>query len=71
MNYLEYLSPREASKLLGVSTHLLQKWRSLGVAIPYIKLGQSTSSAIRYKKSDILEYLNDNKIQTFKGGNNV
>lgn len=63
----EYLSPKEASKFLGISTHLLQKWRSLGVGIPYIKLGQSTSSVIRYQKSDLLEYLNDNKIKTFKG----
>ncbi len=64
MNSYEFLSPREASKLLGVSTHLLQKWRSLGVGISYIKLGQSKSSAIRYKKSDLLQYLDDNKIQT-------
>ncbi len=60
----EYLSPKEASEFLGVSTHLLQKWRSNGVGIPYIKLGQSTSSVIRYQKSDLLEYLNDNKIKT-------
>ncbi len=64
MNAPEYLSPKEASEFLGVSTHLLQKWRSNGVGIPYIKLGQSTSSVIRYQKSDLLEYLNDNKIKT-------
>ncbi|WP_415406791.1 helix-turn-helix domain-containing protein [Sulfurovum sp. CS9] len=64
MNSHEYLSPKEASKLLGVSTHLLQKWRSLKVGIPYTKLGQSKSSVIRYLKSDILEYLDNNKIKT-------
>ncbi len=64
MNSFEYLSPKEASKLLGISTHLLQKWRSLGVGIPYIKLGQSKSSVIRYRKSDLLKYLNENTIKT-------
>ena len=63
MNSFEYLSPKEVSKLLGVSTHLLQKWRSLGVGIPYIKLGRSKSSVVRYKKSDLLKYLDENKIQ--------
>ncbi len=64
MNSFEYLSPKEASSLLGVSTHLLQKWRSLGVGIPYVKLGQSQSSVIRYKKNDLLKYLNENTIKT-------
>jgi len=64
MNSPEYLSPKEASKLLGVSIHFLQKWRSLGVGIAYVKLGQSKSSVIRYQKSDILEYLENNKIKT-------
>ncbi len=64
MHSPEYLSPKEASKLLGISIHLLQKWRSLGVGIPYVKLGQSKSSVIRYQKSDILEYLDNNKIKT-------
>lgn len=64
MNAPEYLSPKEASKLLGVSTHLLQKWRSHGQGIEYIKLGSSKSSVIRYQKSDLLEYLDNNKIKT-------
>jgi len=64
MNSQEYLSPKEASILLGISTHLLQKMRSLGTGIPYIKLGQSKSSVIRYQKSDLLEYLDNNKIKT-------
>ncbi len=64
MNDLEYLSPKEASKLLGVSTHLLQKWRSFGVGMPYVKLGQSNSSVIRYKKSDLMKFLDENTICT-------
>ncbi|WP_041672786.1 helix-turn-helix domain-containing protein [Sulfurovum sp. NBC37-1] len=64
MKSSKYLSPKEAATLLGISTHLLQKWRSLGVGIPYIKLGQSRSSVVRYKKSDLLKYLDKNTIQT-------
>jgi len=60
----KYLSPKEASKLLGISTYLLQKWRSLGVGIPYIKLGNSTSSIIRYEYNDIIKYIEEQKIQT-------
>ncbi len=64
MNPPEYLSPKEASKLLGVSIHLLQKWRSHAQGIQYIKLGDRKNSVIRYQKSDILEYLDNNKIKT-------
>lgn len=60
----QYLSPKEASRFLGVSVNLLQKWRTLGVAIPYVKLGHSSSSIIRYNLDDLLEYLENKKIKT-------
>ena len=59
----QYLSPKEASIFLSVSVNLLQKWRTLGVGVPYIKLGTSTSSIIRYKLDDLLEYIENQKIQ--------
>lgn len=58
-----YLSPKEASILLSVTVHLLQKWRTQGVGIPYIKMGSSSSSIIRYKIDDLLEYVENQKIQ--------
>lgn len=60
----QYLSPKEASNFLGVSVNLLQKWRAQGVGIPYVKLGESTSSIIRYSLDDLIEYVNSKKIKT-------
>lgn len=60
----KYLSPKEASEILGVSTSLLQKWRSLKIKLDYVKLGESSSSVIRYKLDDLLNYLEQNIIRT-------
>lgn len=60
----QYLSPKEASAFLGVSVNLLQKWRTQCVGIPYVKLGESTSSIIRYSLDDLIEYVNSKKIKT-------
>jgi len=60
----QYLSPKEASEILGVSTSLLQKWRTLKVQLDYVKLGKSTSSVVRYKLDDLLNYLDSNSIKT-------
>ena len=59
-----YLSPKEVSKYLNVSTQLLQKWRSMGVGPEYSKLGSSSSSAIRYSLIKLDEYIENNKIKT-------
>ena len=59
----QYLSPKEASILLSVSVNLLQKWRTQGVGIPYIKMGSSSSSIIRYKIDDLLQYVESQKIK--------
>jgi len=60
----KYLSSKETAILLSVSVDLLQKWRSEAIGIPYIKLGDSTSSPIRYDIDDINNYLKSKKIKT-------
>lgn len=60
----KYLSPKEAAKYLGVSVELLQKWRSNGVGIPFMKLGDSTSSLIRYDIDELNKYLQSKTIKT-------
>jgi excisionase family DNA binding protein len=60
----KYLSPKEAAKYLGVSVELLQKWRSNGVGIPFMKLGDSTSSIIRYDIDELNKYLQSKTIKT-------
>ena len=60
----KYLSPKDAAKYIGVSLDLLQKWRTLGIGIPYIKLGESSSSLVRYDIDDLNNYLASLKIKT-------
>lgn len=60
----KYLSPKDAAKYIGVSLDLLQKWRTLGIGIPYIKLGESSSSLVRYDLDDLNNYLASLKIKT-------
>lgn len=49
------LTTKEASKLLGVSTSFLERDRWAGARIPFIKIG---SRAIRYRPSDLDDYIN-------------
>ena len=60
----QYLSPKEVSEIIGVSTSLLQKWRTLKVKLDYVKLGDSKSSVIRYHIDDIQDYLKTKSIKT-------
>jgi hypothetical protein len=60
----KYLSPSTAAKYLDISTHLLQKWRSLGIGVPYTKLGDSINAPIRYSVHDLEQYLETRKIKT-------
>lgn len=60
----KYLTSKEAAQYIGVSVDLLQKWRTLGIGIPYIKLGESHSSLVRYDIEDLNRYLESLKIKT-------
>lgn len=65
----EYMTPVEAARYSGLSVSLLSKMRQKGTGCPYTKLGQSkTKNAIRYKKTDIDEWMDKHKIVTFGGG---
>lgn len=64
----EYLTPSEAAEYSGLSLSLLSKLRQKGTGCPYTKVGQSrTKCAIRYKKSDLENWMESNKIKTFGG----
>lgn len=58
-----YMSPLSAAKYLGVSIHLLQKWRTLGTGVPYTKLGDSFNAPIRYSITDLDKYLEKRKVK--------
>ena len=52
-NHLNLLSPKEAAKLLKVSTSWLAKARMTGDGPPYIRIGRS----IRYSEAALLQWL--------------
>ena len=53
----EALPPGSAAILIGVAKATLANWRSAGSGPPFIKLGTSRTSAIRYRRSAIEAYL--------------
>jgi hypothetical protein len=64
----EYLTPSEASQYTGVSVSLLSKLRQRGTGCTYIRIGESkTKAVVRYRKTDLDEWLNNNRIKTIGG----
>ncbi len=55
----EWLNPNETSKEFGFSTSTMAKWRMDKINLPFSKIGKY----IKYKRSDIAEFLEKNKIE--------
>ena len=54
LNYeFELLSEKEVAKIYKINVRTLQRERSLGIGIPYVKLGKR----VRYKRGDVEKYL--------------
>ena len=47
----------EVAQLLRVSVHTLARWRCDGTGPPFLKLGGGRTSLIRYRRSEVLAYL--------------
>lgn len=63
-----YLTTAEAAVYTGISASKLSKLRHNGTGAKYIRIGESkTKAVIRYKKSDLDQWLEQNKIQTLGG----
>jgi hypothetical protein len=56
-------TPVEAAQYLGVATQTLAQWRARRVGPAYCKLGV----AVRYRESDMLDWLTANTIRTAVG----
>ena len=50
------LTEKELATRWGVTPKMLQKWRSGGGPLRFIKLGQSRTSRVRYRLSDALAF---------------
>lgn len=64
----EYLTTAEAARYSGLSVSLLSKLRQRGTGCAYTRIGDSkTKAVIRYRKSDLDQWMDENKIQTVGG----
>lgn len=64
----EYMTVQEASEYTGISRSQLAKLRYSGRGCTYIRLGDSpTKAIIRYRKSDLDKWLEQNMICTTGG----
>ena len=55
------LSETETSLYLGIPAGTLRRWRSVGMEIPYIKLGTGRNSTVRYDLRDIDRYIDERR----------
>ena len=52
-NEFELLSEKEVAKIYKINVRTLQRERSMGIGMPYVKLVKR----VRYKRSDIEKYI--------------
>ena len=55
------LDTKQADTIIGMSEAFLERDRWAGAKIPFIRIG---SRAVRYRLSDLMEYIESNKQQT-------
>ena len=55
-----YLTEKEVAKITGFALSSLRNQRSIGVGIPYCKVGRS----VRYSYEDVIDHLESRKIHT-------
>jgi predicted DNA-binding transcriptional regulator AlpA len=59
------LRERDAADYLNVTEYALQKWRYRGIGPRFVRLGRRTGGAIRYKISDLNEWIANHTVETF------
>jgi hypothetical protein len=52
------LRAEEAAEYLGLSGHMLRKWRAKGYGPPFLKVGTAKASPVAYKQADLDAWLN-------------
>lgn len=58
----EFLKPAEASKVVKLTVRTLATMRSEGRGPAYTKLSPGRSGHVRYKRRDLLAWLNRNQV---------
>lgn len=54
---LEMLSTKQLAKLLSLETATLDQWRHYKAGPPYVRLGTSRTSRVRYRRCDVEAWL--------------
>lgn len=54
----ELISPKEVAAILRVHYVTLSEWRGKGTGPAFIKLGDGIRAPVRYRSSDLYNYLN-------------
>ncbi|MCX4824893.1 helix-turn-helix domain-containing protein [Streptomyces sp. NBC_01142] len=60
----DWLTAREASGVARVAEKTLANWRSRGVGPPYKKLSAGRGGRIRYRRGDVIAWLNGERIES-------
>lgn len=58
----DWLAPREASALIRAAEKTLANWRALNIGPPYSKLSEGKSGRVRYRRRDVLAWLNQRRV---------
>jgi predicted DNA-binding transcriptional regulator AlpA len=62
LNKIALIKPSELAEMIGVSVSRLAQWRMAGHGPKYIKLSAGKSGAIRYRMSDVQEWINESEV---------
>jgi phage terminase Nu1 subunit (DNA packaging protein) len=54
------VNEKEAAALLGLSVRVLQKWRTSGSPVPYMRLG----SSVRYRLDDLEHFMESRLVRS-------
>ena len=57
---IELMTEQQVAEALQVKVTFLRRQRTMRMGIPFVKLGPGPQAQVRYRKSDILAYLNKN-----------
>lgn len=60
----EYLTNAETAKLLGYKPNTLEIKRCQGKGPPFIKLGDTPQAPVRYRRADVMAWLEERKFQS-------
>lgn len=53
----DLMTPEQLAEMLHVTLSTLESWRAKGSGPPFVRLGTSSRSPIRYRRSEVLAWI--------------